>query len=361
MAGSFLAILPRLSGGGAERVVLNLLELLLIRGKKVEFLVFENKGSLAHLVPEMIKVHDIQTVTLRKSLFGILKKVHICRPTVIFSTLGYVSIALLVLKPLLPKGSQVWIREANLPSLSLPNNRYPRVMRCGYFILCRFADLVICTSERMKEEFIKDFGVSPSCIRVLPNPVNEGFIRDYGQNIISRSRSSVLFVAAGRLSYQKGFDLLLEMFAKVDSNNAELLILGEGVLESELKQKAKELGVLEKVQFLGFIQNPWPYLASADVFLLPSRWEGMPNVVLEALACGTPVIATPESGGIREVAEKTVKSAVTVVEIGDDFIAAMNRIKVGNHRQICPSLLPREYQLSEVCNTFEAWINEVNG
>jgi glycosyltransferase involved in cell wall biosynthesis len=82
-----------------------------------------------------------------------------------------------------------------------------------------------------------------------------------------------------------------------------LTLLGEGPLRAALEQLAKHRGVADRVRFVGFQKNPYPFFVQADAFVLSSRYEGFPNVVLEALACGTPVIATPAPGGVAEIAE----------------------------------------------------------
>ncbi|HEX4604218.1 MAG TPA: glycosyltransferase, partial [Candidatus Angelobacter sp.] len=110
-------------------------------------------------------------------------------------------------------------------------------------------------------------------------------------------------VAAGRLRKEKGMDLLLDALPAILQRvpGAHLTILGEGPLEARLKKQAVSLGINSAVSFMGFQANPWLYLKYADVFVLPSRYEGLPNAVLEALALGTPVVATDCPGGIREI------------------------------------------------------------
>jgi glycosyltransferase involved in cell wall biosynthesis len=96
--------------------------------------------------------------------------------------------------------------------------------------------------------------------------------------------------------------------------SARLAILGEGPLQSELTEQIKKLGLNEVVQFLGFQQNPWRYLKHADLFVLPSRYEGLPNVLLETLTLGTPVVATDCLGATREVQESGAKMVLVPPE-----------------------------------------------
>ena len=139
--------------------------------------------------------------------------------------------------------------------------------------------------------------------------------------LIRQSGNGIRVVAAGRLSEQKGYDYLLEAISKV-SNDIHCTILGEGILEKDLKLLASKLKINYKVKFQGYVDDAYPYLNGADALLITSNFEGLPNIALESLSLGTPVIATPNSGGVKEL--KYAK----IVERGDDFVAAVNNIKL---------------------------------
>ena len=139
---------------------------------------------------------------------------------------------------------------------------------------------------------------------IIHNPVDMEKIRNSVGAPVDhpafRAGGTVL-VAAGRLEHEKGFDLLIEAMALLPDTRVQVVILGEGRLESELRALARKHGLDGRVHFAGFQKNPFAWFAKADAFVLSSRYEGFPNVVLEALACGTPVISTPAPGGIREL------------------------------------------------------------
>jgi glycosyltransferase involved in cell wall biosynthesis len=355
-----LAVLAALNGGGAERVTLNLLKSIAARDLRVGLLSFLECGPLRQFLAPAVEAHVLGVVSLRWSLVPMVATIRRLRPAVVFSTLGYVNVAILALRLLFPRGTRIWIREANLPSISLPNNKFPRLMRWAYAVLYRRSDLLICSSARMKDEFVRDFDVPIEKIRVLANPVDDFEIRKHAVSMSLPRTRNRRFVAAGRLTRQKGFDRLLDMFAESGDTEAELIILGEGPLEIPLKQQAIALGVSSRVRFEGFTDNPWVWFATADVFLLPSRWEGMPNAALEALACGLPVIATPESGGIAEVAVVAEPGAVQVVAAGKPFIEAMRKVTLRSKDKLPPSLLPPHYRLDSVVDKFVSWLNEID-
>ena len=117
--------------------------------------------------------------------------------------------------------------------------------------------------------------------------------------------------------------------------------------------------IQNRVKFIGFCDNPWQWYAGADVFLLSSRWEGMPNSVLESLTCGTPVIATEESGGIKEITEQKINNSVVIVSGEQQFVKAMNSVKIKNQNNQSDSLLPERYKRENVIHIIEGWLDEI--
>ena len=354
-----VAVLPDFNGGGAQRVALTLMNELARRGRRVEVLVMRNSGPLAALLDSGIPLHDLQGARLRSVMLPMLRRLREIGPRIVFSTLGYVNLALLFMRPLLKPSTRLWIREANLPSISLQKGSSPMLMRRAYALLYPRANLIVCSSGRMRNEFLIDFGVPDTLVALLPNPVNEEKIRSCASVAAARDAGpGIRFVAAGRLTPQKGFDRLIEMFADLKDANSRLSILGEGPMAPELSALAESRGVARRIEFAGFMDSPWGHFVNADAFLLPSRWEGMPNAALEALALGLPVIATPESGGVAELAAAAPPGAVTVVDAGQPFIQAMRQVVPNPLRGLRPSLLPYAYRQESVVDTFERWLDQ---
>jgi len=338
-------ILPNFSGGGAERVIVNMINDLYQKKVNVEIVVFNNNGPLASDVPKGVAIHNLQTNTLRRSIWPLICKLRLLNPRVIFSTFGYINIVLLLLRLVLPSKMKILIREANLPSISLPHNKYSFLMHIGYRWTYRTANKIFCTSQRMIDEFTHDFNLPISKLQLLPNLVNDKLIRLSLTSMPNYRNNVVNFIAMGRLTHQKGFDRLLQWFSKLENKKSILRILGNGPLEDDLKYLTKKLNLTERVFFCGYIDNPWEKIAASDVFLLPSRWEGMSNAALEALVCGTPVIATAESGGIAELSIYTKKSNVTVTSTTDEFIQEMEKVRSRNIKSPDSSLLPPIYSM----------------
>jgi glycosyltransferase involved in cell wall biosynthesis len=352
---SILFLLPRFSGGGAERVVLNLLSELHSNGHSVGIVIFDKSGPLLSAVLDDIPIYNLNTITLKHSIVPLIKKIRQLNPKVIFTTLGYINVAILAVRWLLPRKIKIWIREANIPSISLPNNPKPRVMSSLYRLLYARADKLICTSIKMKDEFILDFSVSKDKIKILPNIVDVETIQSFTLPARRFDNGGVCYVASGRLTFQKGFDRLLCWFSELNDEKSTLTILGDGDLKYELINKVELLNLQGQVKFLGFCDNPWQWYAGADVFLLSSRWEGMPNSVLEALVCGTPVIATEKSGGIKEI----VSNNIAIADNSKQFIDFMKKSNIKSQSAGLNCLLPEAYKKENVMFIFEEWLNEV--
>lgn len=340
-------VLPSFAGGGAERVLLTLAGMVDQSRYDAFLFTFDGCGPLADAVPPGIKVVDLARPRLRNALGPLVRTLMRFRPDVTVSTLGYVNLALAAARPLF--GGALILREANLPSLSLPRSPFPRLMRWGTKLLYPTATHLVATSRRMKDE-LRVLGVPDRRLLVLPNPVDVSRLRAFPTRRVPGVGPRL--VAAGRLVPQKGFDRLIPLLA--DIPGLHLTILGDGPMRAQLTELAARHGVA--LDLPGFAADAPGWYAGADAVLLPSRWEGMPNVALEALACGTRVIATPESGGIAEVAAAAPAGAVSVAEFGPLFAAAI--AAVGPRADTPgPSLLPPEYDRGEVARRFAALLD----
>ena len=178
--------------------------------------------------------------------------------------------------------------------------------RAGYAA----ADLVVTTSQGVADDLVTEFGVSREQIEVVHNPVDLDAVRRGAGEAIDLNHAAnwqrPTIVAAGRLAEAKNYPLMIEALANLQTRmSARLLILGEGHEEGALRSLIAARGLRDQVLFCGFQKNPWKYIARADVFLLTSHYEGFGNVLVEAMACGVPVVATA-SAGTRDIVRQGV-------------------------------------------------------
>lgn len=343
-------ILPSFAGGGAERVTLTLLENFDRRRIAPEIVVLDGRGPLATLVPQGIAVSDLSSRRLRAAFWPLLRHLRRSRPDVVFSTLPHVSLALLAARFLLPRKTMLALREPNMPSESIANQPLSPLVRAAYRKLYRRAAVVFCNSERTAHELSADYRVPLSRLVLLSNPIPEASIREAADPPARAPGPGRRFVAAGRLVHQKGFDRLIGWFAQMAPDD-HLTILGEGPDRHDLAAHAARLGVGARTTFLGFQSNPWASYAGADAFILSSRWEGMSNACLEALACGTPVIAMHDAGGIGALGSAP---GVTIVESDGAFVGAMTRVEPTVSSALLASLLPPGFEPAAIAETFTA-------
>jgi glycosyltransferase involved in cell wall biosynthesis len=191
----------------------------------------------------------------------------------------------------------------------------------------RRADCFLANSHEMASGLREALTLNASRIRVIHNPIDVAMVRRRANEPLAKPPRRPFIVTAGRLEYQKGHDVLLKAFAASQAaRDMDLVILGRGTLERSLKQMAADLGVAERVRFPGFTDNPWAWIARADLFVLPSRWEGFPSVVAETLACAAPALVTACDFGPREVVEHGRSGWVVPPDDVGAFGAAMDML-----------------------------------
>lgn len=351
-------VLPSLAGGGAERVLLKLIGTCSPASFQSTLVLFTREGPLASLIPDQTAVHCLERPRLRRAFWPLVKLLRHHRPDVVISTLGYVNLALLMARPFLPMQTRLVVREANTPSQALPHGPKPMLTYLSYRCLYPTADRVICQHDRTVREMQTMFGVAGERIFTLRNPVDVADLRARAKQPARHPGPGLRFVAAGRLTRQKGFDRLLDLM-NTHADDSHLSIFGDGPDQERLQAQTQQLGLSDRVTYHGFSEDLPKALAGADACLIPSRWEGMPNVALESLACGTPVVACDQAGGIKELAGET--SAVTVASWGHPFAEAMAQYTPDPVTALRSDLLPDSFHLATVAGSFEACVRGLIG
>lgn len=350
-------ILPSLSAGGAERVLITLMNKIDRTRFTPEFICFRRNGALKKLIADDVVVHDIGSY--KKVLFGLipfLLKLREIKPDIAVTTMAHTNFGLLLVKPFL-FNTRIVIREAITPSFIFKTMKSGWLVKLLYKMLYPRADIVISPSQRIIDEFHDLLGANTGHYKLLYNPVNTDVIRAVPHILENKEENdrqqTVHFICAGRLHPQKGFDQLLKAmpFFKCDYN-WKLTILGGGRERPNLEAIITEHNLENNVFLPGFTPTPWPQIGAADCFLMPSRFEGLPNAVLESLSIGTPVIATSTSGGIQEISDLAHEGDVTVVKNMPDFLDAMKLVKPNPARTYRTSILPQEFETNKVVTRF---------
>lgn len=312
---SILFILPDLETGGAERIVTTIANHLPRSKFQPAILLLRKEGGFLDILKEDVEIIDIKTPRIRHSLLPILKQIHRRKPDIVFCGFGEVNAYLALFIRFFPKIKFV-ARETNVVSQHVTRKE----IRFFYKFYNNF-EKIICQSDDMQNDLVENFNVKKEKVVKINNPVDFDFIK--GKLAISEKPETFKddfknIVAIGNLSSRKGFDNLLKVFSHLKNDKILLHILGEGRDKKLLHQMKNDLG-LENVIFHGQQKNPYEFLKFADLFILSSRYEGFPNVLLEAGACGTYSLVNNCPGGITEIIQPNINGEISDVENHHEF------------------------------------------
>jgi len=334
--------LPDLRTGGAEKVFVQLANSLSDQGYSVDLLVSQNEGTLFSLVNSNVQIlafsqaKKTKLSLLLSSLAGLYRYIKHNKPDTVFSTITGANLVAALVKVLLPKQSTKFIlREAS----SVHNSGF--AYRWLSRMLYSQSDGVIAGSNGVMEDLVSYYRVSTTKTFLIRNPLDLTYITRLAEEKVVHpwlfNNDGSLLVSVGRLTAAKDFVTLIKAFKLVsDKRASKLIIIGEGECREKLEEKVSELGLQKYVDFLGFQENPYPFVLRADLFVLSSQWEGFPNVILEALALGRNVVSTDCHAGPAEILSG---------------IGGCNLVPVGDPEKLSNAILEK---LNEKLDTREA-------
>ena len=301
---------PSMLGGGAERIALNLARGISERGYVVDLVLAEAQGPYLAEVPASVRVVDLKASRTLKSLPGLVRYLRRERPQAMLSMLGHANLIALWARRLADVPSRVVVSVRNTLSRSaqhspsLRNSLMLKLIRRYY----PWADGIVAVSKGVADDLSQVAGIARDRIQVIYNPIVTPALREKARAPLDHpwfmNGQAPVVLSVGRLTAtnQKDFPTLIEAFAQVRrSRPARLMILGEGEQRANLEAMVKQLGLEQDVLLPGFVANPYPYMRRASVFVLSSRWEGLPGVLIEGLYCGAPLVATDCPSGPREI------------------------------------------------------------
>jgi glycosyltransferase involved in cell wall biosynthesis len=290
----------------------------------------------AAAMPAEVKVHAMGARRARAAALPLLRLVWQLRPDVILSGAPEISFLVLILRAFFPSRTRVLARQNATVSAALAHGGMPRYTRLLYRSLYPRADHVICQSHAMAEDLARVTGIPCERIVVLPNPVDiEGILAAGGAPSIWPGDGPHL-LAAGRLAPEKGFDLLIEALVRVRKRfpGTELTIAGSGREKEALLALSQEANLGSAFRIAECLDTPYMYFPGATLFVLSSRYEGMPNALLEAAAAGIPLVATPASGGVVDLLRGQkgawLATDVSADALADALILALESIRPGD-------------------------------
>lgn len=357
-------LLPSLAGGGAERSMIRLVQSFHDLGRTVDLLLCRQKGAYLDRVPATAHVTVLgPTSSLRGRLSalradpgGILAMLrpillpvkadadirhidalaHYLReqhPDVLLSALTYTNLAALWAKRLAHVSTAVIVSERIALSTHIGSKGHSRHWRRRHLLpvisrMYRAADGIVAVSNSVASDLAHNTLIDPGAIKTIYNPVVDAELYRLAAKSLDdpwfQQGQPPVVLGAGRLIAQKDFATLLKAFALVRSKmDVRLVILGEGKLRPALEALANELGVAADVKLPGFVENPYRYMANSAVFALTSLYEGLPGVLIQALACGCPVVSTNGPGGSAEILENGRYGRLVPVGSVDELAAAL--------------------------------------
>ncbi len=294
-----------LGGGGAEKAALELA--VGLKGEyEVEIVTLSplQKFDTAGIKTVSLSSHDIESSAFSKliSLFRLAAVFSsYCKQNRVDVVIAFLSRPIIIsaLSKLLNPAVRIVATEHTTLSNYYGNSFAERMLKKLLGVSYRVVNAVAAVSEGIKEDLSQNFKIAPEKIKVAYNPIDIQKIESMSKEQVGKEDGFV-FVTAGRLVESKNFPFLFEAFKSLPAF-CKLLVLGAGELEKELKFLAVEMGLYDRIKFLGFCENPYKYFAASDCFVMSSRLEGLPTVLIEALACSLPVVSTDCKSGPREI------------------------------------------------------------
>ncbi len=308
-------LISNLEGGGAERITVNLLKGFSADLFELELILINATGPFLSQIPEHVKLVDLKASGVTGAILSLARYLRQRRPAVLLSHTSHVNVGALVARRLARTQTKVVIvehndrssvpKEAKTRRFVPPQRRLlPNLMRRLY----HRADAVIGVSEGVSSFIKRRFDVPAALVHTIYNPVVDAELLERSKERPNHpwfvEQTTPTLIAVGRLNVQKDFATLLRAFAMVRKHrDIRLVIFGEGPERENLEALARDLGVAQTVSLPGFTHNPYAAMSRASLFVLSSRWEGLPTVLIEAMACGCPVVATDCPSGPSEILE----------------------------------------------------------
>lgn len=312
--------IPSFERGGIERTVINVVPELLDRGVAVDVLVrttdppieqVDDRArvvrltSLSRTFPLLARLLPLQVAKAAASFPAYVRYLSRTRPDLVIS-LQINPVGVLGAR-LAPGDRRVVVRESNTPSAATETASHPvsRLAPLLKRLVYPLADEIVAISEAAGRDIVEFVGVPADRVTTIYNPTYTDAVLEGALEPVEHpwfDQDVPVVTSVGRFAVQKDFETIVRAFALLrETHRARLVLVGDGDRRASLESLAADLGVQADVAFVGYQDNPYPYVARSDVFVHSSHYEGLGNVIIEALALGTPVVATDCPNGPREI------------------------------------------------------------
>ena len=308
-------LLPNLLMGGTQKVIINIANNLNKERFEV-YLIVVNQASIKYknknykeksfydlIDHDQVKHINLESKGVKWSGLKIRQCLKDIQPHIVFSSLSYLNLYMGLIKPILPGSTTYIARESNTLSVKNKHLNAPGYMNRLYQIFYKKFDKIICQSNDMYVDLIENYSLPKIQLTTINNPIDTDQTIAKGKEPFVYDPDSKNIVCVGHMSYQKGHDLLMEALRLLKNPNWHCHIIGrEGKMKKLVDQFLTDhKDIADRIHLHGFQSNPFNYLVNADLFVLSSRFEGFPNVLLEAGAYGLPIVAFDNPGGMAEI------------------------------------------------------------
>ncbi len=344
--------LPNLDGGGAERMMVNLASGFARRGYQTDLVLAEARGPYLEQVASEVNIVDLESSGVAASLPRLVRYLRQQRPESLLATLNHASVVALLGCRLARVRTRTVIRESNMLFPYQTPSLRQRSLKASVKLLYPTADAHVAVSQGVADSLQDFVKLNPKNVHTIYNPVITNGLLERARLapehpwLVDRSQSSPpVLLGVGRLTGQKDFGTLVRAFARVrQTQKAQLIILGEGTQRLNIEALAAELGVAEDVSLPGFVDNPFAFMARADLFVLSSRFEGLPGALIQAMACGCKVVSTDCPSGPAEILKGGL---APLAPVGDAEALAQAMLETLNDPAPRPELRDRALDFSE--------------
>jgi glycosyltransferase involved in cell wall biosynthesis len=332
-------VLPNLRGGGAEKVALNLTNDWALRGFQVDLVLMQRDGELLEDVSPRVRLYDLDANRIRDALLSLVGYFRSQKPRVTLVHMWPLTSAAVIAWLLAGRPGKLFLCEHTSLSnhIQLDLEISVRAVQALLRLTYPLATGVIAVSSGVAKDLLELSGLSPHKIRVINNPVvaldlKPRFLNHQrvDRDPLWPSNSQYRLITVGSLKKSKNYRLLIEAFAIISADlEAGLVILGEGPERQKLEAFITKLGLSERIILAGFHPDPSRWLQAADLLVLSSDFEGLPTVLIEALAAGTPVVSTACPYGPDEILQNGEHGVLVPVgdreALADGIREALNR------------------------------------